>query len=56
MTGSEPVAHTRDSQTMNAYKPMPGFFTTSLEQRDPDIFKAIGEELHRQQCSRRRSA
>jgi glycine hydroxymethyltransferase len=34
---------------MNAYKPMPGFFTTSLEQRDPDLFKAIGEELHRQQ-------
>jgi glycine hydroxymethyltransferase len=34
---------------MNAYKPMPGFFTTSLKERDPDLFKAIGEELHRQQ-------
>ncbi len=34
---------------MNAYKPMPGFFTASLKERDPDLFKAIGEELHRQQ-------
>ena len=34
---------------MNAYKPMPGFFTTSLKERDPEIFKSIGEELHRQQ-------
>src|SRR3954466_4827677 len=34
---------------MNAYKPMPGFFTTSLKERDPDLFKAIGQELHRQQ-------
>ncbi len=34
---------------MNAYKPMPGFFTASLEERDPEIFKSIGEELHRQQ-------
>src|SRR3954466_9488509 len=34
---------------MNAYKPMPGFFTTSLKERDPDLFKAVGEELHRQQ-------
>ena len=34
---------------MNAFKPMPGFFTASLKDRDPEIFKAIGEELHRQQ-------
>jgi glycine hydroxymethyltransferase len=34
---------------MNAYKPMPGFFTTSLKERDPELFKSIGEELHRQQ-------
>src|SRR5215813_10199427 len=34
---------------MNATKPMPGFFTASLRERDPDLFKAIGEELHRQQ-------
>ncbi len=34
---------------MNAYKPMPGFFTASLKERDPELFKAIGEELHRQQ-------
>jgi glycine hydroxymethyltransferase len=34
---------------MNAYKPMPGFFTASLKERDPEIFNSIGEELHRQQ-------
>jgi glycine hydroxymethyltransferase len=34
---------------MNAYKPMPGFFTASLKDQDPDLFKSIGEELHRQQ-------
>src|SRR6201991_4503774 len=34
---------------MNAYKPMPGFFTASLKERDPDLFKAVGDELHRQQ-------
>src|SRR5437868_12576188 len=34
---------------MNAFKPMPGFFTASLKERDPDLFKAIGDELHRQQ-------
>jgi glycine hydroxymethyltransferase len=28
---------------------MPGFFTASLTERDPEIFKTIGEELHRQQ-------
>jgi glycine hydroxymethyltransferase len=28
---------------------MPGFFTASLKERDPDLFKAIGDELHRQQ-------
>jgi len=32
-----------------ATKPMPGFFSASLKERDPDLFKAIGEELHRQQ-------
>ncbi len=34
---------------MNAYKPMPGFFTASLKDQDPELFKSIGEELHRQQ-------
>jgi glycine hydroxymethyltransferase len=34
---------------MNAYKPMPGFFTASLKDQDPDLYKSIGEELHRQQ-------
>jgi glycine hydroxymethyltransferase len=34
---------------MNAYKPMPGFFTASLKDQDPDLFKSIGDELHRQQ-------
>src|SRR5215813_12357808 len=34
---------------MNAYKPMPGFFTASLRERDPELSKAIGQELHRQQ-------
>src|ERR1700704_2781198 len=28
---------------------MPGFFTKTLAERDPEIFKAIGDELHRQQ-------
>ncbi|WP_395019980.1 serine hydroxymethyltransferase [Dongia sp.] len=28
---------------------MPGFFTASLKDQDPDLFKSIGEELHRQQ-------
>src|SRR5476651_1296865 len=28
---------------------MPGFFSLSLAERDPEIFKAIGDELHRQQ-------
>ena len=28
---------------------MPGFFTGHLAERDPEVFKAIGEELHRQQ-------
>src|SRR5215475_12574311 len=32
-----------------ATKPMPGFFSASLKDRDPDLYKAIGEELHRQQ-------
>jgi glycine hydroxymethyltransferase len=34
---------------MTTYKPMPGFFTASLKERDPEIFKSIGDELHRQQ-------
>jgi glycine hydroxymethyltransferase len=34
---------------MNAFKPMPGFFTASLKERDPEIFKSIGNELFRQQ-------
>ena len=29
--------------------PMPGFFTMRLAERDPELFKSIGEELHRQQ-------
>ena len=28
---------------------MPGFFSAHLAERDPEVFKAIGEELHRQQ-------
>jgi len=28
---------------------MPGFFSMPLAERDPELFKAIGEELHRQQ-------
>src|SRR5450432_659718 len=28
---------------------MPGFFTKTLAERDPEVFKAIGDELHRQQ-------
>src|SRR6195256_2761318 len=28
---------------------MPGFFAAHLAERDPEVFKAIGEELHRQQ-------
>src|SRR4051812_43518730 len=28
---------------------MPGFFDTRLAQRDPELFRAIGDELHRQQ-------
>ena len=31
------------------FKPMPGFFDMSLKDRDPAVFKAIGEELQRQQ-------
>jgi glycine hydroxymethyltransferase len=29
--------------------PMPGFFSMRLAERDPELFKSIGEELHRQQ-------
>src|SRR5271154_4759267 len=29
--------------------PMPGFFTMRLAERDRELFKSIGEELHRQQ-------
>src|SRR5215469_1479396 len=28
---------------------IPGFFSTHLAERDPELFKAVGEELHRQQ-------
>src|SRR5215470_13480499 len=28
---------------------MDGFFTTSLAQKDPDLYRAVAEELHRQQ-------
>src|SRR6266436_354130 len=28
---------------------MPGFFSLTLAERDPEIFKAVGDELHRQQ-------
>jgi glycine hydroxymethyltransferase len=28
---------------------IPGFFTTSLAERDPDVFAAVGDELRRQQ-------
>ena len=28
---------------------MPGFFTKTLAERDPEVFKAIGDELRRQQ-------
>ena len=28
---------------------MPGFFSQTLAERDPEIFKAVGDELHRQQ-------
>ncbi len=31
------------------FRPMPGFFDMSLKDRDPAVFKAIGEELQRQQ-------
>src|ERR1043166_4280758 len=27
---------------------MPGFFSMTLAERDPEVFKAIGDELHRQ--------
>jgi glycine hydroxymethyltransferase len=29
--------------------PMPGFFDMHLAKRDPELFKALGDELHRQQ-------
>ncbi len=28
---------------------IPGFFTTTLAERDPDLYRAVGDELHRQQ-------
>src|SRR5215470_2638715 len=28
---------------------IPGFFSTHLAERDPELFKSVGEELHRQQ-------
>ena len=35
--------------TTQTYTPMPGFFTSGLSERDPEIFGAIGKELYRQQ-------
>src|SRR5918994_3520718 len=35
--------------TTQTYTPMPGFFTSGLSERDPDVFAAIGKELYRQQ-------
>src|SRR5215510_3683315 len=35
--------------TTQTYTPMPGFFTSALGERDPDVFRSIGDELHRQQ-------
>ena len=35
--------------TTQTYTPMPGFFTSGLAERDPDVFSAIGKELYRQQ-------
>src|SRR5690348_1255983 len=35
--------------TTQTYTPMPGFFTSGLSERDPEVFGAIGKELHRQQ-------
>ena len=35
--------------TTQTYTPMPGFFTSGLGERDPDVFAAIGKELYRQQ-------
>jgi glycine hydroxymethyltransferase len=37
------------SNTAMAAGPMPGFFSMPLAERDPELFKAIGDELHRQQ-------
>ncbi len=33
----------------SSFRPMPGFFDMSLKDRDPAVFKAVGEELQRQQ-------
>jgi glycine hydroxymethyltransferase len=33
----------------SATGPMPGFFSMALAERDPEIYKAVGDELHRQQ-------
>src|SRR5574342_133936 len=35
--------------TTQTYTPMPGFFTSALAERDPELFRSIGDELHRQQ-------
>src|SRR5271156_5079872 len=37
------------TMTTTGSGPMPGFFSMPLAERDPEVFKAIGEELHRQQ-------
>src|SRR3954471_9008618 len=36
---------------MNAYKPMPGFFTASLKERDPEIAQVLEDELRRQETT-----
>lgn len=40
---------TQAARQTGSNPPMTGFFTQSLEDRDPDIFRAVREELHRQQ-------
>ena len=35
--------------TSTASAAIPGFFSTHLAERDPELFKSVGEELHRQQ-------
>ena len=35
--------------TSTASAAIPGFFSTHLAERDPELFKSVGDELHRQQ-------